>query len=167
VIIIDHFFNRTGVVRPAAVAKITFITVLAPLLAGLLVRRWFPAAQKASGAILKGAGILLIIGVVPLLYGLWPVIRGFLGGGVALMIAVLAVTGLAVGHLLGGPLAGDRTVLAISTSSRHPGVALAIATSGPLGVPKPELAVILLYLIIATIVGIPYKKWRASAGVKR
>jgi bile acid:Na+ symporter, BASS family len=160
VIIVDHIFNRAGVVTPGKVAKIMFMSVLAPLLAGLLIRRWIPAAQKATGAILAVAGILLIVGVAVLLYGLWPVTREFLHGGVALMLAVLAIIGLAVGHLLGGPLASDRTVLAMSTSSRHPAVALAIATSGPLGVLKPELAIILLYVIIATVIGIPYKKWR-------
>jgi BASS family bile acid:Na+ symporter len=65
-----------------------------------------------------------------------------------------------VGHVLGGPLEADRTALAISTASRHPAVALAVATSGPLGEIKTELAIILAYLVVATIVCIPYQKWR-------
>ena len=78
-----------------------------------------------------------------------------------LAMIVVAVIGLAVGHLLGGPHAGDRTALAISTSSRHPAVALAVASSGPLVEARPELAIILTYLVVATLVGIPYQKWRA------
>jgi bile acid:Na+ symporter, BASS family len=160
VIIIDKLFGRAGVVTPLTVAKIMTISVLAPLLLSLLVGKWFPSAAKASGAILIVAGILLVICSVLVLYGLWPAIRSFLGNGVALTLALLAIIGLAVGHWLGGPLAGDRTVLAMSTSSRHPAVALAIASSGPMTNAKPELAVIILYLIIATIVGIPYRRWR-------
>lgn len=35
--------------------------------------------------------------------------RTYLGNGVALMLAVLAMIGLGVGHFFGGPLPGDRT----------------------------------------------------------
>lgn len=95
-----------------------------------------------------------------LVYGLWPTIRTFLGNGVLLMLIVLAVIGLAVGHLLGGPRPADRTSLALATASRHPAVALAIATSGTISEPKPELGIILLYLLVATVVSLPYQTWR-------
>jgi bile acid:Na+ symporter, BASS family len=161
VLILDEVFDRAGGIGPAAVAKIMAMSVLAPLLAGLLIRHWIPAAEKASKAIISIAGILLMIAAVVLLYGLWPVIRAYLGNGVVLMLALIAIIGLAVGHLLGGPRAADRTALAMSTASRHPAVALAIATSGVLMDPKPELGIILLYLLVATLVSIPYQKWRA------
>jgi BASS family bile acid:Na+ symporter len=119
-----------------------------------------PPAEKAAGAIIAVAGLLLVVGVVLLLYGLWPVTRTYIGNGVVAMLAALAVIGLAVGHILGGPRPGDRTALAMSTSSRHPAVALAIATSGAVTEPKPELAIILLYLVVATFVALPYQKWR-------
>jgi BASS family bile acid:Na+ symporter len=156
VAIIDRAFDRTAAISPAAVAKIMLMTVLAPLLAGLLIRQWVPKAAKASSGIIAVAGILLALGVALLLYGLWPIVRSYIGDGLVLMLALLAVLGLAAGHLLGGPLAGDRTSLALSTASRHPAVALAIATSGVLSDPKPELAIILLYLVVATAVSFPY-----------
>jgi bile acid:Na+ symporter, BASS family len=160
VVIIDYVFDRAAVIGPLAIAKIMLMTVLAPLFVGLLIRHWIPAAEKASGPIITIAGILLVIAVVVLLFGLWPTIRTFIGNGVVLMCAVLAVVGLVVGHFLGGPRPGDRSALALSTASRHPAVALAIATSGAISEPKPELGIILLYLIVATIVSIPYQKWR-------
>jgi bile acid:Na+ symporter, BASS family len=163
VLILDEIFGRAARITPASVAKIMLLTVLAPLLVGLLIRHWVPAAEKAAGTIIAIAGILLIVGVVLLLYGLWPITRTYIGDGVVAMLAALAVIGLAVGHLLGGPLAGDRTALAMSTSSRHPAVALAIATSGAVSEPKPELAIILLYLVVATFISLPYQKWRRSA----
>ena len=161
VVVGDLVFARTAAISPAAVAKIMLMTVLAPLLAGLLLRQWFPKADKASRAIMAIAGILLVVAVALVLYGLWPITQNYIGNGLVLMLAIVAVLGLAVGHLLGGPRPGDRTSLALSTASRHPAVALAIATSGVLSDPKPELAIILLYLVVATAVSFPYQRWRA------
>ena len=160
VLILDEIFGRAATITPASVAKIMLLTVLAPLGVGLLLRHWVPPTEKAAGAIIAVAGLLLVVGVVLLLYGLWPVTRTYIGNGVVAMLAALAVIGLAVGHILGGPRPGDRTALAMSTSSRHPAVALAIATSGAVTEPKPELAIILLYLVVATFVALPYQKWR-------
>jgi BASS family bile acid:Na+ symporter len=165
VVILDHVFGRAAVIGPAAVARIMLKTVLAPLLVGLMIRQWIPAAEKASGTLIAVAGTLLVLAAPIALYALWPTTRMYLGNGVALMLAALAALGLGVGHLFGGPLPGDRTALALSTASRHPGIALAIAMSGTaieLNL-KSVLAIIVLYLVIATIVAFPYQKWRARA----
>jgi BASS family bile acid:Na+ symporter len=68
-----------------------------------------------------------------------------------------------VGHFLGGPSAQDRTVLAIATSSRHPGLALAIARAN-----YPEQATlvagaVVIYLVFRLVLAIPYYRWRHSA----
>jgi BASS family bile acid:Na+ symporter len=120
--------------------------------------------EKASSTIMGAAGIMLLVGMVPLLIGLWPSLRPLLGNGTVLVMVALAVIALAVGHYLGGPRAADRTALAISTASRHPAVALAVATSGTAAgaiETKPALALILLYLLVAMVVCIPYQKWFA------
>lgn len=164
VALLSRVFSLSVFVAPQAIGKVILMSVLAPLTVGLLIRQWFPAAQKASSHIIALGGLLLVVGGVMLLIGLWPVTRTFLGNGVALMLAGFVVTGLLVGHLLGGPVPVDRTTLAISTAQRHPAVALAIASAT--GASKQSvLAVILLYLVIATIVIVPYKKWctRATA----
>jgi BASS family bile acid:Na+ symporter len=93
---------------------------------------------------------------------MWPTIQGLLGNGVGLMLAVFALIGLLVGHLLGGPVPGDRTTLAISTAARHPAVAMTIVSATQAD-KKSALAVILLYLIISFIVTIPYQRWRKGA----
>ena len=64
-------------------------------------------------------------------------------------------SGWASGHWLGGPQAEDATVLALSTASRHPAIALAVAK---LNFPnEPHLgATILLYLIVLTVLTVPY-----------
>jgi bile acid:Na+ symporter, BASS family len=159
VAIIDAVFGRTVLLRPATVAKTMAMTVLLPLAAGLLIRQWIPAAQKAAGAILAIAGVLLAVAALVLLYGLWGLIKTYIGDGVVLLLAVMTLIGLAVGHLLGGPIAGDRTTLAIATAARHPALALAIvAATG--AEKKSALAVILLYLVVSTLVTVPYQMWR-------
>jgi bile acid:Na+ symporter, BASS family len=160
VVIIDQVFDRHAAIGPLKIAKIMLTTVFAPLVAGVLSRRWMPSSSRASGPIAAVAGVFLVVSCAFLVYGLWPTIRTFLGNGVLLMLVVLAVIGLAVGHLLGGPRPADRTSLALATASRHPAVALAIATSGAVSEPKPELGIILLYLLVATVVSLPYQTWR-------
>jgi BASS family bile acid:Na+ symporter len=161
VTIVNHVFGRERVLGPWAVAKIMLLSVLAPLLVGLVARHLFPAAQKAARVIVSAAFMMLLAAIVPVLFGLWPMLRPLLGNGTVVVMIAMAIIGLAVGHLLGGPRAGDRTALAISTASRHPAVALAVATSGPDVGTKPVLALILLYLLVAMAVCIPYQKWRA------
>jgi BASS family bile acid:Na+ symporter len=78
-------------------------------------------------------------------------------------LALIALAGTAVGHLLGGPDAGHRKVLALSTSARHPAVAITIATSAyPEG--KLALGAVLLYVAVVTIVTLPYVLWSKGRG---
>jgi BASS family bile acid:Na+ symporter len=79
-----------------------------------------------------------------------------------LAIAAFILAGIGVGHALGGPDEDDRTVLALSTASRHPGVALAIAGAVLPG-QRAVTAVILLSLLVGAIVTGPYVKWRKRA----
>ena len=80
------------------------------------------------------------------------------GNGTGLAFATFVAVGLAIGHLLGGPAPANRTSLAISTASRHPGIALALAQAN-FPAEKLVLAALLLYLLINAIVSIPYILW--------
>jgi BASS family bile acid:Na+ symporter len=159
--ILDQIYGRSAVVAPEKVAKIMLTTVFAPLAVGLAIRHLWPATEKAAHVVIAIAGMLLLVACAVLLYGLWPVIRTYIGTGAWFLLLILAVIGLGVGHVLGGPLPADRTTLAISTSSRHPAVALTVATSGVISDTKAEVGIIILYLVIATLVAIPYQKWRS------
>jgi BASS family bile acid:Na+ symporter len=76
------------------------------------------------------------------------------------MVAFVAI-GLAVGDFLGGPNPEDSIVLALSTACRHPAIALSVAAAN---FPEEQFAgPILLYLIVNTIVGLAYLKWRQPA----
>src|SRR5690606_28962527 len=99
-----------------------------PLLAGALVARFAPSlASRLRPLVSKIGGVSLLAATAVILVTQWRVIVELVGDGTLLAMAIFVVSGLIVGHLLGGPDADDRTVLAIATASRHPGIALAIA----------------------------------------
>lgn len=153
-------FDRSGGIAPLTVAKVVLTSVLLPLAVGIAVRQWFPAlAEKFAGPLGTLGTVLLIVSVLPLTYAAWSTISALFGDGTVAIIAVMAVIGLVVGHVLGGPRSDDRTVLALSTASRHPAVALAAAVASGEET-KAVLAAILLYLLVATIVSVPYVMWR-------
>ena len=68
--------------------------------------------------------------------------------------------GRGLGHTLGGPIADNRTALALATGTRHPGVAMAIA-SATFPEEKAVVAVVILHLLVSAIVCLPYVKWRS------
>lgn len=159
-------FDRTGEISALAVAKLVFASVLAPLTVGIAVRRWLPAfAERVAQPIGKLGMGLLIVSALPLVYFSWPDIWALIGNGNVLIVAALAVIGLVTGHLLGGPDPGNRTVLALSTASRHPAVALAVAVAAGEEA-KPEVAAVLLYLVVAIVVSIPYVRWRRKQAAR-
>lgn len=157
---IANAFDRTAQVSPLQVAKVVVASVLAPLALGIVVRAWRPSiADRLAAPIARVGMVLLIGGAAVLLYASWPAIRVLIGNGTVLVIAVMVVCGLAIGHLMGGPEADDRTVLALSTATRHPAMALAIGVAAG-EESRQETGAILLYFIVAIIVSIPYVAWR-------
>ena len=147
-------------VPPAAVASIVLITVIAPLAGGLLVGRLArPFAERIAAPVSRLATALLVASLLPILITKMPEIVSLFGNGTIVAIAAFIVVGLAAGHLLGGPEPEDRTVLALSASSRHPAVALAIAVAS-FPEQKLVLAAILLYLMLNAVVSLPYLAWR-------
>jgi BASS family bile acid:Na+ symporter len=158
--LIGKVFGRTLYVPPGKVASIVLISVLVPLVAGILVRRFVPElAKRAERPISMVAMVLLIVAFLPILVVASKAIWALLGNGELVFIALFAVIGLFVGHNLGGPDPDNRTVLGLATALRHPGVAVAIAT---INFPdqKSVFAALVCYLIVATAISTPYVKWR-------
>jgi BASS family bile acid:Na+ symporter len=153
-------------VAPASVARIVSLSVLAPLMLGMLARRWWPqyAARASSLANLAGTVVLVAAALVALV-ALWPSVSLLIGDGTVLVCLAFALVGIAVGHLLGGPDRDDRTVLALSTAARHPGVAIAI---GATAFPEQKLvpAAVVLYLLASAVVASLYaaRRRRLTAG---
>jgi BASS family bile acid:Na+ symporter len=167
VALFTRVFDRSGELAVLTVAKTVFITVLVPLAAGIALRRGLPGLARKIARPLSILGlVLLVVSALPVAVALWPAMSALQGDGTVLVLALMAVIGLCVGHALGGPDADTRTNLALCTASRHPAVALAAATAvvGS-GGSKPALAAILLYVVIAILVSIPYVAWRKRQAV--
>jgi BASS family bile acid:Na+ symporter len=154
-------------VSVTAIAPPVLVTVLVPLAVGLLWHHLAPDFAERVAAWVSASGVILLVaGLVPAVVATSPLLVAALGNGTALALAAFALVGLAVGHQLGGPEPDDRTVLALATAARHPGVALAVA-----GATFPEatgiLAVVLWHLVIGAIVTAPYISWRRRVHVER
>jgi bile acid:Na+ symporter, BASS family len=142
-----------------AIAVLIFQTVLGPLAVGMALRALAPAfVEKIISPLRKGALLLLAVAVAPILFAAFPAIRSLVGNGTVLALGAFVVVGHVAGHLLGGPNAGDRPVLAMATAARHPGVALALAAAN-IPEQKLSLAAVLLYVLVSAVVNVPYLQW--------
>ena len=158
--LLGRYFGRPFAMSSGAIARVVLTSVIVPLAAGLALRAIAPATGPAS----QEAG--------------WPgredgagnrrsrtsrrrasAAVALVGNGTLVALAVFAAAGLIVGHWLGGRRDEDRLVLALSTASRHPAIALAVASANfP---DEPNLgASIVLYLLVNGLVAFPFLAWR-------
>lgn len=159
VALLSRHFGVAAELSPMTVAVAIAKAFLLPLAVGMALRalwpgiasRWSDTLLGAAGIVLMACGVLLLISHCELL-----LLTHWLGF-VALVALMLAA--LAIGHLLGGPTADDRTALAIACATRHIGIALLVATAFP----GPRTAVLIaVYVVASAAVSIPYLKWRRT-----
>lgn len=148
---------------PAKVASVVFVSIMIPLIAGIVLRRLAPAfSERIARPVSLLANVALLVAVVPVLFVATPQLGALVGNGVLVCLVLFTLTGVVAGHLLGGPDPDNRTDLALATGSRHPGIALAIAS---INFPdqKAVMAVVLFHLVIGTLITLPYVRWRTRA----
>ncbi len=146
------------------VAKIVLGTLLAPLALGMVIRAVLPAlAGRIARPLALLATLLLALGTLAIIVTAWPAMMSLVGNGTLAAFAVFVVVGLIAGHLLGGPNPDDRAVLALASASRHPGVALMIASTD-FPTQKLVLPAVLLFIIAGAILQGPYIRWAKSGG---
>ncbi|HXW74017.1 MAG TPA: hypothetical protein VEK10_04305 [Steroidobacteraceae bacterium] len=154
-------YFHTQHVPAVKVLLVVALTVLAPLSIGLLVQRIRPTRAPDVAVILSKIGTwLLLVACIPVLFMEWPTFRALYGDGTVVAAIVISGLGLLVGHLLGGPDPQNRTVLALATASRHPGVALVAGISASVQAPRLVTAAVLLAFVVSMIVSVPYAAWR-------
>lgn len=166
----SRLFDFDAHIGFAAIAMPLALTILLPLVLGIAIAPLLSEEhlEKLSGLTSKVGGALMLVAAVGLLIMIFPRMLDVIGHGALLALAVLVLVGLAAGYMLGGPDPGDRAALGLATSTRHPGVALAIAANV---FPDNQLApaAILLSLLVAMVVCIPFMrlitKHRAVAAV--
>lgn len=156
--VLQLVFGRDYVATPWVVARLLALSVLAPLLAGMIVARVSPATadrleivlHRVQRWLLPAAMIALVASAAPRMWAL-------IGNQTLLALVVFVVGAFAAGHLLGGPDRGYAAVLALATSCRHPATALALASAN---FPEAdEHAAIALYGVVTAAVGALYAAW--------
>lgn len=143
-------------VRPTTIANIVVNGILIPVAIGLGTRRFVPVlANKLVRPIDIVARTMLVAGLIPLLVTTWPAVHSVVDDGTLLAIVGITAIGLGVGHTFGGPARDDRPVLALATASRHPAVAVAVASAM---FPNERMvgAAVVANVVVAAIVSLPY-----------
>lgn len=159
-LLLDRMFAARINIPPSLIGGLVLSTVVGPTVAGMLVRLAAPKlAARIERPLSTVANVLLVLAGALVLVKTAPAMWAQIGDSTLLAISLFVVSGLVIGHLLGGPAQADRLVLALATASRHPGIAIAIAH-----VTFPEetavLAAAVIYLVITFVLTVPYVVWR-------
>jgi len=153
-------FGVQAEIPPRAVALILAANVLAPIGAGIAVSHFARGvAERLARPVSLTASIMLALCLVPIAITAMPPVFTLIGQGTLAATLAFVVVGLLTGYLLGGPERDNRTVLALTVSSRHPGVAGAIASAN-FPHQTQVLSAIFLYLLVNAAVSLPYAMWR-------
>ncbi|HEY1496498.1 MAG TPA: hypothetical protein VGF49_18220 [Candidatus Solibacter sp.] len=161
--LMDWALGARAHVSVVEVLRAVLKTILLPLAAGMLAFRLRPKLKCLAPHLLMAGTVLLIAGALPLLLIAWKAFGELSGNGAMLALALFIIAGTAAGHILGGPLPEDRTVLAIATASRHPGLALAIAKANFPEYTKLVAGAVVIYLIFRLLLTVPYVHRRRAA----
>jgi BASS family bile acid:Na+ symporter len=158
--VLDGRFGLSMGIPPIAIAKPLFKTVLVPLIGGLALARVVPSFCAAWARIVSAVGTILLAAVViPQLVTFFPAFKQLAGDGTLLAIAAFAVSALFIGHLLGGPVEENRSVLALCTATRHPFIAIMLIQAN-FASEKLAVPAVFMALVVTSIASVPYVRMR-------
>jgi BASS family bile acid:Na+ symporter len=149
-------------IPPLAAARNVALTALSPLALGQGVQALAPAtARRLAPVIYRGALILLLLAILPILARTLPAILELAGGGGLLFMAAVVLIALTGGAALAGPRPEHRAALAAAAATRHPGIALLIAKGDSNDSQVP--AAVIAFLLVSLLVAVPFqavlKRW--------
>jgi len=156
--VLQAVFGRDYVATPWAIARLLTLSVLAPLAAGMIVAHRSPSTARAlDGPIERVQRWLLPIAMITLLISAAPDVWSLIGNRTLVVLAIFAVAGLVVGHMLGGPDRRFAAMLAFATSCRHPATALALISAN---FPNTDAhSAVALYGLVTAVTGAIYTVW--------
>jgi BASS family bile acid:Na+ symporter len=159
--IVYRVFGVETALEPLAVEQVLLVTVAAPLALGMGLARFWPGAAPRLAALADRAGtVVILLGAVVLLFVHGRAILGVIGQGTLIVTVAVIAFGLLVGHLLGGPDPGNREALASATVSRHPAIALVLASGAFPELESTVIGMVLLYLLASLLLPMAYERWR-------
>ena len=157
----ERLFGVSTSLEPKAMVGVLLATVVLPLTLGIGVARLFPLTAPKLAAVADRVGsVVLLIGAVVLLGVHGPTMLAVIGEGTVLAILVVIVFGLLLGQLLGGPDRGIRDALSSATVSRHPAIALLLATGAFPQQQTTVIGTVLIYLLASILLPIFLMRWR-------
>ena len=161
--LIGRLFGQEVHTAPSAIAWVVLTSLIAPLIAGVVLGRLAPkVAALLARPLALVATAVLVVAFLPVLLKIWPAIVASFGNFTFVTIVAFCAIGIGVGHVFGGPDKEDRTVLALATASRHPAVALAVVRNTD-ELLTPVLGIVLVALIVGAVLGAVYTKLSARA----
>ncbi|WP_380877906.1 transporter [Sphingomonas sp. DBB INV C78] len=164
--LIGTIFGLDTGLSAVSIARVLAIGIALPLVLGLIGQRVLgDRTPKVAAMIARVASIMLLVGVVVLIVVMAPAMWTVIGDGTIVALIAMILAGLAAGYWLGGDVPQDKVVLSLAAATRHPGVAITIATSS-FADAKLAPAAILLFVVLNAIVTIPWLRYlgkRASA----
>jgi BASS family bile acid:Na+ symporter len=157
--ILGSVFQRDVGITAAAVARILLTTFLLPLGIGMVARAMLGPVALRLGEWAGTAGFIVLIATILLMVVAQRTTVFPLLWQSAVVIALFAAGSLLIGHLLGGPDPRESTSLAIATVTRHPGLALLIATTN---FPQTQgvLSAVVAFVLGTALAAVPYTAWR-------
>ena len=159
---LNAFYAGKATIAPEELARQVFVAQLLPLGVGMLARRFLPvrAISWLAPTLGRFANSLLIALTLLVLVDVWGTVVDA-GPRIVFAVALVTIFALAVGHWLGGPDAGTRPAVAISSAMRNPGLALLVAALNH--APPAISATVLAYLVVSAFVVLAYVLWRRWA----
>lgn len=150
----EHY-GREVPVTPWRVAGVVGAQALLPFLAGLGLVRFLPKiAPFAERYAERFVNLVLLVVVVVALVAVFPALVG-VGARGWLVCAAIAMVAIVIGHLLGGPAPETRSVLALFSAVRFPGLALLFTQVLPRG--ERFVPVVLAYVIASAVLSGVYR----------
>jgi BASS family bile acid:Na+ symporter len=164
--VLDGLFGLSMNIPHSTIARPLVVSVLLPLVAGLIFARVAPTTSASWARIVAGAGSILLVAVVlPQLVTLAPALRELVGDGTLLAVAAFALCTLFIGHLLGGPVEENRSVLALCTATRHPFIAITLIQS-TFASEKLAVPAVFMALIVTSVASVPYMRMRKAKSAR-
>jgi len=159
--VVERLFGVTTILDPRAMVMVLLATVVLPLGLGIGFAKLFPLSSPRLGAVADRVGSLVVLlGAVVLLGIHGPKMLALIGEGTVLLILVVIVFGLLFGELLGGPDRSIRGALASATVSRHPAIALLLASGAFPQQQATVIGTVLIYLLASLVLPILLMRWR-------
>jgi bile acid:Na+ symporter, BASS family len=163
IVVFQAIFARETNFGEGLLIKTLLTAAVVPMMIGMALRHFAPGfSERFADPLAKIGGLLLIVAVLPILVAMLPTIWSLIGNKTLLVLIAFALVGATAGFFLGGPDPKERTVLALATAARHPGIAIALAGASAGEAPKKLVAAaVIFYLLISMIIVAPFLKWLA------